>query len=95
MEYHNTYNYEKQVIPFGYSYEDTKETIKLSQIVSSVVDNIIIYDTENIVLDEFLSKAQKLLNNKDKLVIGLVSNKDIKSLSSKGIQNGFQVSVGL
>ena len=89
MEYHNTYNYEKQVIPFGYSYEDTKETIKLSQIVSSVVDNIIIYDTENIVLDEFLSKAQKLLNNKDKLVIGLVSNKDIKSLSSKGIQNGF------
>ena len=89
MEYHNTYNYEKQIIPFGYTYNESEETVKLSEIVSSVVDNIIIYDTENIVLDVFLAKAQRLLNNKDKLVIGLVSNKDIKSLSSKGIQNGF------
>lgn len=89
MEYSKNYNYEQRKISFGYIYKDSKSSISLDEIVSSVVNNIIIYDTNNYVLNDFLSSAQPLLNNQSKLVIGLIGNDDIRSLDSKGVKNGF------
>ena len=89
MEYSKNYNYEQRKIPFGYIYKDSKSSISLDEIISSVVNNIIIYDTNNYVLNDFLSSAQPLLNNQSKLVIGLIGDDDVRSLDSKGVKNGF------
>ena len=89
MEHSRNYNYAKRRIPFGYVYKNDGTSISLDEISNSVVNNIVIYDTENYVLDDFLSSIQQVLNNQDKLVIGLISNKEIKELNSKGIKNGF------
>ena len=89
MEHSRNYNYEKQRIPFGYVYKNEGLSVSLDEISNSVVNNIIIYDTKNYVLDDFLSSIQQVLNNQDKLVIGLIGNNEIKNLYSKGIKNGF------
>lgn len=89
MEHSRNYNYEKQRIPFGYVYKNEGSSVSLDEISNSVVNNIIIYDTKNYVLDDFLSSIQQVLNNQDKLVIGLIGNNEIKNLYSKGIKNGF------
>ncbi len=90
MNYTKTYDYSNNIIPYGYKYfKSSSSEISLSDLVNSVVQNIIVYDTENDIMNEFLVVAQDLLNNKDKLVIGLTSNEIIKSLKTKGVNSGF------
>ena len=89
MEYSRNYNYEKRKIPFGYIYKNNGLSVSFDEIANSIVNNVIIYDTKNYVLDDFLSSIQPILNNQDKLVIGLIGNNEINKLYSKGIKNGF------
>jgi len=90
MKYTKTYDYSNNKIQFGYVYyQSSSSEITLSSLINSVVHNIIIYDTENSIMNEFLVAAQDLLNNKEKLVIGLTSNESIKNLKQKGVNSGF------
>ena len=90
MEYRNIFDYKDKKIDFGYIYAKNQNgPVKLSEIVDSVKENIIIYDSNDYVIDAFLSTAQPLLNNLDVLVIGLVNLKTLDSLTSKGVNGGF------
>lgn len=82
------YDYSNKKLDFGFSYKKTKINNSLQELINSTKENIIICDTEDFVIDEFLSKASSVLNS-SKTVIGLISDKALVDLKKKGVRNGF------
>ncbi len=82
------YDFSNKKLDFGFSYKKTKVNNNLQELINSIKENIIICDTENLAIDDFLSKASSILNS-SKTVIGLISDKALTSLKIKGVRNGF------
>lgn len=83
------FNYDNRIIPFGYIYEENKNSIDIDEIINNVEKSLIVYDTEDCILSDLLSCAQSLLNDENKLIICLVNKSVLKSLRTKGINTGF------
>ena len=73
------YDFSNKKLDFGFSYKKTKVNNNLQELINSIKENIIICDTENLAIDDFLSKASSILNS-SKTVIGLISDKALTSL---------------
>lgn len=82
------YDFSNKKLDFVFSYKKTKVNNNLQELINSIKENIIICDTENLAIDDFLSKASSILNS-SKTVIGLISDKALTSLKIKGVRNGF------
>ena len=90
MEYTKKFDYSNRVIKSGFVYYDEfDEVVTLDSIIDSVNKNIIIYDSDDYIIDDFLAAAQSILNNRNKLVIGLINPKTLDLLKPKGVYGGF------
>lgn len=90
MELKKIIDYKDTIISEGFIYTDNCESnVSIKDVVNNVINNVIIYDTKNYILDKFLNESQFLLNDTNKLFIGLISDKDLASLKGKGVNSGF------
>lgn len=90
MELKKIIDYKNTIIENGFIYTDNSESnVSLKDVVNKVINNIIIYDTKNLILDKFLNESQALLNDTNKVFIGLISDADLASLKNKGVNGGF------
>lgn len=90
MEYKKTYDYGMKTLDSGFEERiKMKPEYQLADIINSAKENIIIFDSNDYIIDEFLVASQELLNNSKVLVIGLVNLQLLNSLKTKGINGGF------
>lgn len=84
------YDFSKTKVDYCFINEPTKNSdVTLEEIIDETSSSILIYDTEEFVLFSFLKKAEKILNDGTKIVIGLISDKELLNLKQNGVKGGF------
>ena len=85
-----TFNYRDRVLDFGFvELEPKASSINVESIINSVKESLIVVDTKGLLMLNFLKRAEIFLNQNDKVLVGLTSDKIIAELKKNGVSNGF------
>ena len=85
-----TFNYRDRVLDFGFvELEPKASSINVESIINSVKESLIVVDTKGLLMLDFLKRAEIFLNQNDKVLVGLTSDKIIAELKKNGVSNGF------
>ena len=85
-----TFNYRDKVLDFGFIELGPKgSSINAESILSSVKESLIVVDTNGLFMLDFLKRAEAFLNQNEKVLVGLTSDKIISELKKNGVFNGF------
>lgn len=85
-----TFNYRDNTLDFGFvKLEPKQSSINVESIIETVKESLIVVDTNGLFIYEFLKQAESFLNQTDKVLVGLVSDKIISDLKKNGVNNGF------
>lgn len=84
-----TFDYSNNSLDFGFEYyASDNSSITLEEFTNMTKSSLFIYDTENCVLVELLRRNLALVNDNNKLFIGLVNNETLHSLEKLGVKTG-------
>ena len=85
-----TFNYRDRVLDFGFvELEPKASSINVESIINNVKESLIVVDTKGLFMLDFLKRAEIFLNQNDKVLVGLTSDKIIAELKKNGVSNGF------
>ena len=85
-----TFNYRDRVLDFGFvELEPKASNTNVEAIINSVKESLIVVDTKGLLMLDFLKRAEIFLNQNDKVLVGLTSDKIIAELKKNGVSNGF------
>ena len=85
-----TFNYRDRVLDFGFiELEPKTSNIGVDFILNSVKESLVVVDTKGLLMLDFLKRAEVFLNQNEKVLVGLTSDKIISELKKNGVLNGF------
>ena len=85
-----TFNYRDRVLDFGFiELEPKASNVSVESIINNVKESLIVVDTKGLFMLDFLKRAEIFLNQNDKVLVGLTSDKIIAELKKNGVSNGF------
>ena len=85
-----TFNYRDRVLDFGFIELEPKDSdTRVESILDSVKESLVIVDTKGLFMLDFLKRVETLLNQNERVLVGLTSDKIISELKKNGVQNGF------
>lgn len=82
-------DYSNKTLDFGFVEQVAEKGISFDEIVKEVKDNLFLVDTDNYFLESSLPYLADFLNQDRKILIGLVDERGILTLSNNGVNNGF------
>ena len=85
-----TFNYRDRVLDFGFiELEPKASNVSVESIIINVKESLIVVDTKGLFMLDFLKRAEIFLNQNEKVLVGLTSDKIISELKKNGVINGF------
>lgn len=85
-----TFNYRDSVLDFGFiELEPKASAVRVESILNNVKESLIVVDTKGLLMLDLLKRAESFLNQNEKVLVGLTSDKIISELKKNGVSNGF------
>ena len=78
------------ILDFGYTLDSLKDCpYTFDSIVSNVKSSLIVFDSNDLIIDSLIAASSSLLNDNDRVFIGLVNENKITDLKRKNLLGGF------
>ena len=78
------------ILDFGYTLDSLKDCpYTFDSIISNVKSSLIVFDSNDLIIDSLIAASSSLLNDNDRVFIGLVNENKITDLKHKNLLGGF------